>query len=76
MHEDRGFPKLGVPFLGVPIIRNIVFWGLHKGPGIGEVPMFAAGLLPAASYVSHPWQQLDTAPAIHGILDFQTAHEL
>ena len=22
------FPKLGVPFLGVPIIRTIVFWGL------------------------------------------------
>ena len=26
------FPKLGVPFLGVPIIRTIVFWGLHWSP--------------------------------------------
>ena len=29
-----GFPKLGVPFLGVPIIRTIVFWGLYWGPTI------------------------------------------
>ena len=29
-----GFPKLGVPFLGVPIIRTIVFWGLYSGPPI------------------------------------------
>ena len=28
----KGFPKLGVPFLGVPIIRTIVFWGLYWGP--------------------------------------------
>ena len=27
-----GFPKLGVPFLGIPIIRTIVFWGLYWGP--------------------------------------------
>ena len=27
-----GFPKLGVTFLGVPIIRTIVFWGLYWGP--------------------------------------------
>ena len=27
-----GFPKLGVPFLGVPIIRTIIFWGLYWGP--------------------------------------------
>ena len=27
-----GFPKLGVPFLGAPIIRTIVFWGLYWGP--------------------------------------------
>ena len=30
-----GFPKLGVPFWGVPIIRLIVFWSLYCGP-----PMF------------------------------------
>ena len=27
-----GFPKLGVPFWGVPIIRTIVFWGQYWGP--------------------------------------------
>ena len=26
-----GFLKLRVPFLGVPIIRTIVFWGLYWG---------------------------------------------
>ena len=30
----EGFPKLGVPFLGVPIIRTIVFWGLYWGSPI------------------------------------------
>ena len=28
------FPKLGVPFLGAPIIRIIIFWGLYWGPPI------------------------------------------
>ena len=27
-----GFPKLGVPSLGVPIIKIIVYWGLYWGP--------------------------------------------
>ena len=27
-----GSPKLGVPFLEVPIIRTIVFWGLYWDP--------------------------------------------
>ena len=27
-----GFPKIRVPFLGVPIIRTIVYWGLYWGP--------------------------------------------
>ena len=27
-----GFPKLGVPFWGVPIVRTLVFWGLYWGP--------------------------------------------
>ena len=27
-----GFPKIRGTFLGVPIIRTIVFWGLHWGP--------------------------------------------
>ena len=29
-HGD--FPKLGVPCLGVPLIRTIVYWGLYWGP--------------------------------------------
>ena len=29
-----GFPELGVPFLGVPRIRTIVFRGLYLGPPI------------------------------------------
>ena len=28
LNSYAGFPKLGVPFWGVPIIRIIVFWGL------------------------------------------------
>ena len=27
-----GFTKIRATFLGVPIIRTIVFWGLHWGP--------------------------------------------
>ena len=34
-----GFPKIRGTLLGVPIIRIIVFWGLHWGPIIG-VPLF------------------------------------
>ena len=30
----EGFPKLGLQFLGVPIIRIIVFGGLYWGPPI------------------------------------------
>ena len=29
-----GFPKIRGIFLGVPIIRTIVFWGLYWGPPI------------------------------------------
>ena len=28
------FPKLGVPFLGAPIIRTLVYWGLYWRPPI------------------------------------------
>ena len=31
-YKYGSFLKLGVPFLGVPIIRTIVFWGLYWGP--------------------------------------------
>ena len=35
-----GFPKLGVPFGGVPIIRTIVYWDLYWGPPIfGKLPL-------------------------------------
>ena len=29
--EGLGFPKIRGTFLGVPIIRTIVFWGLYWG---------------------------------------------
>ena len=29
-----GFPKIRGTFLGVPIVRIIVFWGLYWGPPI------------------------------------------
>ena len=29
-----GFPKIRGPFLGVPIKRTTVFWGLYSGPPI------------------------------------------
>ena len=29
-----GFPMMRGPFLGVPMIRIIAFWGLHWGPPI------------------------------------------
>ena len=28
----RGFPKIRSTFLGVPIIRTIIFWGIYWGP--------------------------------------------
>ena len=34
-----GFPKFGVPFWGVPIIRSIVLWGSILGsPYLGKLP--------------------------------------
>ena len=29
-----GFPKIKATFLGIPIIRILVFWGLYWGPPI------------------------------------------
>ena len=41
-----GFPKIRCTFLGVPVIRTIVFWGLYWGPPIlGNYHIF--GCLPA-----------------------------
>ena len=31
-HTKWGFPKIRGTFLGVPVIRTIVFWGLYGGP--------------------------------------------
>ena len=31
-HRTWGFPKIRGTILGVPIVRTIVFWGLHWGP--------------------------------------------
>ena len=33
-HSFWEFPKLGVPFWGVPIVRTVVFWGPYWGPPI------------------------------------------
>ena len=39
-----GFPNIRGIFLGVPIIRSIVYWGLYWGPLIlGNYHMSAAG---------------------------------
>ena len=39
MRPTWGFPKIGSTFLGVPIIRTIVFLGLHRGsPYLGKLP--------------------------------------
>ena len=33
LYRDKlGFPNLGVSFLGVPIVRIIVFWGYIRVP--------------------------------------------
>ena len=34
IQENRvgGFPILGVPFMGVPLRRIILFWGIYQGP--------------------------------------------
>ena len=32
--QGLGFPKIRGTFLGVPIIRTVVFWGLYWGPPI------------------------------------------
>ena len=34
------FPRLGVAFWGLPIIRTIVFGGLYWGPPIWETTIF------------------------------------
>ena len=38
-----GFPKLGVPFWGVPMIRTIVFWGLYCDPLLRDIEMILDG---------------------------------
>ena len=39
IREDRGFPQVGVPLLGVPMKRIMVFGGSTLGsPYFGELP--------------------------------------
>ena len=38
----RGFPKDRDTFLGVPIIRNIVFWVLHWGARTADILLIRA----------------------------------
>ena len=35
-----GLPKIRGSYLGVPIIRTIVFWGLYWGPLFWETPIY------------------------------------
>ena len=34
LKRNGGFAKLEVPFLGIPVIWTIVYWGLYWGPPI------------------------------------------
>ena len=38
MYRVWGFPKLGVPFMGRPIIRIVVFGGPYWGPLFWKLP--------------------------------------
>ena len=38
--QNGGFPELGVPFWGVPIIRTIVYLDLHWGPLFWETTKY------------------------------------
>ena len=55
-----GFPKLGVAFWGVPIIRTIVFWGLFWGSLIlgnyhlGSRAFQRSRFLIASNQILHP----------------------
>ena len=46
MSSDWGLPKLGDIFLGVPVIRIVVFWGVLGSPSLGKLPYI--GPTPAA----------------------------
>ena len=50
----REFPKLGVPFWGVPAIRTVVFWGLNWGPPIlGKYRMVLRSYIRPSGAVLH-----------------------
>ena len=58
------FPKLGVPFLGVPIIRTIVYLGLYWGPPIlgnchlrSRRPGCCASSVAGIQGLRRPWHQ-------------------
>ena len=40
LKDSWGIPKIRGTFLGVPIIRTLVFWGLYWGPPyLGKLPV-------------------------------------
>ena len=50
------FPKIRATFLGVPIVRIILFWGLHWGPSfLGNYHMSCA--LQVTSQATMPLQE-------------------
>ena len=38
IHMSLKFPKIGRTFLGVPIIRIIIYWGLYRVPYSRNLP--------------------------------------
>ena len=46
LYRVGGFPKISGTVLGVPIIRIIVCWGLHRGPlFVNETTKLACGMV-------------------------------
>ena len=44
------FPKLGVPYFGVLIIRILLFRVLYQGPIFSETPVFSSGFRALGAY--------------------------
>ena len=64
--KHGGFPKLWVPFWGVPIVRIIVYWGLYWGIGVplfwGTVTLHSTATLSTAFRSKGPLHLLARAP--------------